>query len=160
MGHPKPVSVSGVTQNRLSRLPGAFSDWAGKIQPEVWDVEEFASAFVRFENGGTLILEVSWMLNHKTTGEDMQMWLYGDGGGCHWPSNELLRTDNTTQQHFNIQLNRSDGGEAHAKECIAFADAVVNGKPSPVPAEESLMVMTILDALYRSAKEGHEISLV
>jgi predicted dehydrogenase len=50
---------------------------------------------------------------------------------------------------MDIQLQNAEGGEAHAKECVAFADAVANGKPSPVPAEESLAVLTILDALLR-----------
>jgi hypothetical protein len=36
---------------------------------------------------------------------------------------------------------------------------VANGKPSPVPAEQSLIVMTILDGLYRSAEERREVSL-
>lgn len=159
MGHPKPVTVTGVTQDKLRRLPGAFSNWGGPI-PEVWDVEEFASAFVRFENGATLVLEVSWLLNHpKTHGEDMQMWLYGDKGGAHWPQNVILKTDNPTRQHFDIQLQNAESGEAHAKECMAFAEAIIAGQPSPVPAEHSLAVTTILDALYLSAQTGKEVSL-
>lgn len=158
MGHPKPVSVTGVTQDKLVHKPGAFSIWGGAIPTSI-DVEEFASAFVRFENGATLILEVSWMLHHRTAVEDMQMWLYGDKGGSHWPSNELMHTNNATAQITNSQLTQAEGGEPHAKECIAFADAVANGKPSPVPAEQSLAVQTILDALYRSAAEGREIRL-
>lgn len=159
MGHPKPVAVTGVTQDKLRRLPGAFSNWGGPI-PDFWDVEEFAAAFVRFQNGATLILEVSWLLNHpKTQGEDMQMWLYGDKGGAHWPQNVILKTNNATRQHMDIQLQNAEGGEPHAKECMAFAEAVAGGKPSPVPAEQSLDVITILDALYRSASEGREIRL-
>ncbi len=159
MGHPKSISVTGVAQDKLRRLPGAFSNWGGLIPPD-WDVEEFAAAFVRFENGATLVLEVSWLLNHpKTQGEDMQMWLYGDRGGAHWPQNVILTTDNGTKQHKDTQLQIADKGEPHALECIAFADAVANGKPSPVPAEESLQVMTILDALYLSAKTGREVRL-
>jgi predicted dehydrogenase len=158
MGHPKPVSVSGVTQAKLSKLPGAFSNWGGPI-PESFDVEEFAAAFVRFDTGATLVLEVSWLLNHKTTGEDMQMWLYGDKGGAHWPANELLFTSNETRQHMNVQLTNKESGAPHAKECMAFAEAVANGLPSPVPAEQSLDVITILDGLYRSAAVGKEIAL-
>lgn len=158
MGNPRPVSVCGVTQDRLRRLPGAFSNWGGAI-PANWDVEEFAAAFVRFETGATLVLEVSWLLNHKTTGEDMQMWLYGTAGGSHWPSNEILHTNNPTRQHTNTQLVNAEGGEPHARECVAFADAVANGKPSPVPAEQSLDVIAVLDGLYRSAAEGCEIRL-
>jgi predicted dehydrogenase len=158
MGNPKPVAVTGVTQAKLHKLPGAWSIWGGAI-PKEMDVEEFAAAFVRFENGATLIIEVSWLLHHKTTGEDMQMWLYGDKGGAHWPSNEILSTNNATQQQMNTQLVRAEGGEAHAKECIAFAEAVANGKPSPVPAEQSLDVIAILDGLYRSAARGKEVRL-
>lgn len=158
MGMPQPVSVSGVTQDKLAHQPGAWSAWGGRI-PQSMDVEEFASAFVRFENGATLILEVSWLLHHKTNGEDMQMWLYGTQGGSHWPANELMTSNNASMQYLNTQLQRAEGGEPHAKECVAFADAVANDKPSPVPAEDSLKVIGILDGLYRSAAEGKEVKL-
>jgi predicted dehydrogenase len=159
MGHPKPVAVSGITQDKLAHSPGAFSSWGGPI-PSSFDVEDFAAAFVRFENGATLVLEVSWLLHHNTRGEDMQMWLYGVKGGAHWPANEILVADGATRQHKNTQLLNAEGGEAHAKECVAFAEAVATGKPSPVPAEQSLDVISILDGLYRSAKEGREVRLV
>jgi predicted dehydrogenase len=158
MGNPRPIAISGVTQDRLRRLPGAFSNWGGPIPPN-WDVEEFAAAFVRFANGATLILEVSWLLHHKTTGEDMQMWLYGDRGGAHWPSNEIWTTNYQTRQHLNTQLVNAEGGEPHAKECMAFAEAVALGKPSPVPAEQSLDVIAALDGLYRSAESGQEVRI-
>jgi len=158
MGHPRPVTVSGVTQDKLAHLPGAFSIWGGAVPPE-FDVEDFASAFVRFDNGATLILEVSWLLHHLTEMEDMQMWLYGDKGGAHWPKNELLASNHATQQFLTTQLGRHEHGSPHAKECMAFAEAVALGKPSPVPAEQSLQVQAILDGLYRSAEERREVRL-
>ncbi|HNT86833.1 MAG TPA: Gfo/Idh/MocA family oxidoreductase, partial [Candidatus Hydrogenedentes bacterium] len=158
LGHPRPVAVSGVTQRRLSKQPGCYSDWGGPI-PKSWDVEEFAAAMVRFANGATLVLEVAWLLHHKTTSEDMQMWLYGEKGGAHWPDNEILTTDYKAKQHSNTQVLSTSGIEPHALECMAFAEAVVEGKPSPVPAEHSLDVITILDGLYRSAASGKEVRL-
>ena len=159
MGNPKPVTVTGVTGNTLVSQPGAFSIWGGR-PPITPDVEEFAAAFVRFDTGATLILEVSWLLHHNTPGEDMQMWLYGDRGGAHWPSNELLSSNYATQQLLNTQLQLSGTRiEPHALECMAFAEAVYHGQPSPVPAEQSLDVMSILDGLYRSAAAGREIVL-
>lgn len=158
LGHPKPVRVSGVTQDKLAHRPGAFSNWGGKV-PESFDVEEFASAFVRFDNGATLILEVSWLLHHKTEGDDMQMWLYGSDGGAHWPSNEILSADNETDTLTERTLAPTENGLPHALECIAFADAVAHGKPSPVPAEQSLDVQTILDGIYRSAAAGREVDV-
>jgi len=158
MNHPKPVAVSGITQDKLAKLPGAYSGWGLNPVPQDMDVEEFAAAMVRFENGASLILEVSWLLNHQTTGEDMRMWLYGTGGGIEWPANLLLQSDNETKRTLDVQLGKvGQGMEAHAAECVAFADAIANGKPSPVPAENSLDVQTILNGLYESAKQGREV---
>ena len=100
MGNPKPIAVTGVSRTELAHKKGAFSIWGGLI-PQEMNVEEFASAFVRFDNGATLILEVSWLLHHDTEGEDMQMWLYGTEGGSHWPKGEILQTNYDTQQHYN-----------------------------------------------------------
>jgi len=158
MGNPKPVTVSGVTTDVLAHKPGAFSNWGGPI-PKSFDVEEFAAAFVRFDSGATLVIEVSWLLNHNTPSEDMQMWLYGDKAGAHWPDTEVYSTSNKTKQHFNTKLQRDEGGAPHAKECMAFAEAVAKKLPSPVPAEQSLDVIAILDGLYRSAASGKEIAL-
>jgi predicted dehydrogenase len=159
MGNPKPVAVSGVARAELAHKEGAFSIWGGPI-PSFFDVEDFAAAFVRFENGATLVLEVSWLLHHDTQGEDMQMWLYGTDAGSHWPKCEIYETNYATSQHYNRQLMLTkDTLEPHALECVEFAQAVIDGAPSPVPAEQSMQVMTILDGIYRSQKAGGEVSL-
>jgi predicted dehydrogenase len=161
MGNPNPVAVTGVARAELAHQEGAFSIWGGAIPPE-FDVEDFSAAFVRFENGATLILEVSWMLHHDTAGRpsDMQMWLYGTQGGCHWPKCELYESNNASRQHYNRTLQiTANELEPHAQECLEFAQAVVDGSPSPVPAEQSLQVMAILDGVYRSQDAGCEVTI-
>jgi len=159
MGNPKPVAVTGVARAELAHREGSFSTSGGTIPPE-FDVEDFAAAFVRFENGATLVLEVSWLLHHDTSKEDMQMWLYGTKGGCHWPKCEVYESNYTTRQHYNraLRLTR-DILEPHAQECVEFAQAIVAGAPSPVPAEQSLQVMTILSGIYQSQEIGAEVRL-
>jgi predicted dehydrogenase len=159
MGNPEPVAVTGVARAELAHQQGAFSIWGGPIPPE-FDVEDFAAAFVRFEDGATLVLEMSWLLHHDTTGEDMQMWLYGTRGGCHWPKCEVYESNYATAQHYNRALKITrDVLEPHAQECVEFAQAIVDGAPSPVPAEQSLQVMAILDGVYRSQQAGCEVRL-
>jgi predicted dehydrogenase len=159
MGNPRPVAVTGVSRTELARQEGAFSLGRGPIPREL-DVEEFAAAFVRFETGASLILEVSWMLHHDTEGEDMQLWLYGTRGGAHWPRCEIYSSNNATHQHYNRALKvTKDAMEPHALECVEFAQAVVDGAPSPVPAEHALQTITILDAVYRSQEKGGEVSV-
>ena len=158
MDHPKPVAVSGVTTDKLSRMPGAFTGWGLSDIPQDMDVEEFAAAMVRFDNGASLILEVSWMLHHDTKTEDMQMWLYGTEGGLQWPANKIIQSNNQTKRTFDVQLGKApDGMEAHAYECVKFAEAVAQGLPSPVPAEDSRDVQRILNGLYESANQGREV---
>lgn len=160
MGNPEPVSVSGVARTELSTIPGAFSVWHPGSMPADMDVEEFAAAFVRFANGATLVLEVSWALHHDTPVEDMQMWLYGRDGGAHWPSATLMSTGYSTRQLYTTGLQVT-GSEMppHALECVEFAAALAAGLPSPVPPEQSLQVMEILDGVYRSQALGREIRL-
>ncbi|MCC9077214.1 Gfo/Idh/MocA family oxidoreductase [Litorilinea aerophila] len=160
MGNPKPVAVSGVAKAPLAHHEGAFSQWGGVPVPQDMDVEDFAAAFVRFENGATLILEVSWLLHHDTPGEDMQMWLYGTEAGAHWPQCKFMETHYQTRQFSNRTLQLiNDTMEPHALECVEFARCVAEGLPSPVPAEQSLQVMSILDGIYRSQAAGREVRL-
>jgi predicted dehydrogenase len=162
MGNPKPVAVTGTAKNMLSQKPGQFSVLrpGAMPPPDDFDVEDFAAAFVRFENGATLVLEVSWFLHHDTMGEDMQIWLYGTEGGAHWPKAEILNTNYQTQQLYNRTLKLTkDTMEPHALECVEFARAIAEGCPSPVPAEASLQVISILDGIYRSQREGREVAI-
>lgn len=161
MGNPQPVSVSGTARTELAKQPGQFSRLRSDLKtPPDWDVEEFANAFVRFDNGATLMLEVSWLLHHDTAGEDMQMWLYGKDGGCHWPSTQFVSTNLDTRQQYNRQLQiTANAMEPHAAECMAFAEALANDAPSPVPPEQSHQVLSILDGIYRSQEAGAEIRL-
>lgn len=160
MGNPQPVAVTGVARTELAHQKDAWATWRDAPIPADFDVEDFAAAFVRFANGATLMLEVSWLLHHDTEGEDMQMWLYGTEGGSHWPKCELYSSNNAARQLYNRQLKLTkDAMEPHAAECVAFAQAVYEGLPSPVPPEQSLQVLTILDGIYRSQIEGREIQL-
>ncbi len=160
MGNPNPVAVSGVARAELAHQEGVFSQWGRQPIPPQFNVEDFAAAFVRFDNGATLVIEVSWLLHHNTQGEDMQMWLYGTDGGAHWPKCEIYQSNNQTRQQYNRELKLMyDGLEAHAQECVEFAAAVAKGEPSPVPAEQSMQVLKILDGIYRSQTQGAEVKL-
>ena len=163
MGHPKPISVTGVSKTELAKEDNAYSPM-GEYDKSSMDVEDFAAAFVRFENGASLIFEVSWMLHHKMPEddkEDMQIWLYGKNGGMHWPSCEKLTTNSKEKKEINTvyKINTENVIEPHALGCMEFANAVFNDIKVPVPAEHSYQVMQILNAIYESQKLGKEILL-
>ncbi len=154
LGFPEPISVSGVATNNLAKtgeIPGAWGQWDRKK----YDVEDFACGFVRFKNGMVLSLETSW-LGHTPMPEDMSCMILGDKAGVSWPSGAVCTAANGTLIDATIKpLPLREA--THTTEIWEFYDAIVNRKPSPIPADQSLKVIRILDGIYRSQKSGKEV---
>ncbi len=156
MGCPKPVRATGkfaVNFAKGHEMPAGWGEWDRKL----FGVEDFASGFVHFENGATMVLEASW-LQHQDVGEDMSVRLYGKKAMLNWPDNKFATVANGTlvdgQLHPTPRLPK-----AHTGEILAFHDAVVNKKPSPVPVEQTLRVIAILEGIAQSSKLGREVKL-
>jgi predicted dehydrogenase len=151
----KPVSVTGIAPCKLARTPGIYNAW-GPYRPKDMTVEDFAVGLVRFKNGAALCLEASWMLNIHAP-DEVATWLYGTKAGAKWPHLEVVTEKNKVILESKI-ANRPDI-KGHEAEIALFHDAVVNKKPSPVPPEQTLAVIKVLDGLYRSHRTGREVSL-
>jgi len=154
MGFPEPVTVTGVTPCKLGKRSD-IRGWWGEWDRERMDVEDFAAGFVRFENGAALSLECSWLLNIQER-QYQRITLCGTEAGAEWPALTVHgeKAGNLTDVKLSFPDDRVDG---HHTELVAFAAAVLKGDPSPVPPEESLIVMRILDGLYRSYETGGEV---
>ena len=160
MGFPRPVAVSGVAPTKLANLPGivnrpGWGDW--KARKTVFDVEDFAAGFVRFENGAVLFLEASFLLNMIE--EDIwKATVSGTAGGMDITGGKFM-----TQDHGIVRISEAqnfDTPRPHGAAIISFIEAIEKDRPVPVPPEETMYVMSILDAIYRShAKGGAEVKL-
>ncbi|MBM3957075.1 MAG: hypothetical protein FJ313_03370 [Gemmatimonadetes bacterium] len=51
------------------------------------------------------------------------------------------------------------GQASHSEEIYDFVDAILKGKPSPVPGEQAIVTQRILDAIYESAGNRREVVL-
>ena len=156
LGFPEPVSVSGITPCRLGKRPDV-TGWWGDWDREAMNVEDFAVGLVRFDNGAALSLECSWLLNIKER-EYQRIVLCGTEAGAEWPALTIHGevAGCLTDEQISFPDDRVDG---HLTEILEFAKAILQGNPSPVPPEESLIVMRILDGLYRSYEAGREVSV-
>ena len=163
MGNPKPVTVTGTAPAILATHPDARGQRGAPI-PEDIDVEDFAAGFVRFENGATLSIEVSWLLHHSPD-PDKRIWVYGTEGGVVFPDGTLHHADSRSGQLLDTRITpRGDShGEydqaAYSAAFDAFAAAVLAGGESPAPPEQSLQVQSILEGIYRSHESGSEVRL-
>jgi predicted dehydrogenase len=130
------------------KIPGMWGDWDRKM----YSVEDFAAGFVHFDNGATMVLEASW-LGHQQENEDMSFQLFGTEGGVKWPSAEFATVRGTSFLHGHLSSPRHVA-HPHWEELKAFFNCVTNNKPSPVPWTETVKVIAILEAIYRSSEKG------
>ncbi len=153
MGFPEPVRVSGVTRVNFAKghdIPGAWGEW----DRERFSVEDFASGFIHFANGATMVLESSW-LQHQRMNEDFSAHLFGKKASVHWPSKEYATVINGALVDGTLQ--DIPAKPSHQGEIIAFAEAIRSGAASPVPVEQTLKVIAILEAIVESGRTGKEV---
>ena len=148
LGQPRPVSVTGVAAAKLAHQENVCNQW-GPFRSADFEVEDFAAGFIRFANGAALTLEVSWLLNQSAP-ESYGLQLYGTAGGVYWPELKLAHVQDGLL--LDSQIASETGADGHKHALAAFAAAALQGRgPSPVPAEESLVVGRVLAGLYESA---------
>ncbi len=163
MGNPRPVSVSGVAYHK-------FTDVMRQKEPAA-DVEDMASAFVRLDNGGTVVLETSW-ISHLERPYELYTQLFGTRGGAtinRSVGQEALSIYTVEDGEIRVsrpQLVPSDVTErgfllydSFASEISDFVDSIRAGVQPGATITHGLDVLRILDAIYRSAESGHEVVL-
>jgi predicted dehydrogenase len=155
MGAPEPVSVSASAGTKLAKNPDVGSAWGDRDHAR-FDVEDFAAGFVRFANGATLTVETSW-LAFQPEDETVRLQCYGTHGGAVWP--DAVLTGEMNREPWTKRLEDLPKRTSYREQALAFATAVRDGLPAPVPVEETLNVLRIIEGFYRSAKLGRETSL-
>ncbi|MDQ2686576.1 MAG: Gfo/Idh/MocA family oxidoreductase [Armatimonadota bacterium] len=158
MGHPKPVSVSGTAATKFGHRTGHVNLFGKPWDPNNFTVEDFASGYVKFENGASLVLESSFVLNNDR--ERFETSLFGTEGGVfldlHNDANTRIYTEEAGAL-YDSQPVFLPGVATHEQEIRAFVQSVGQNQPIAVPGEQALMVSRILDALYESSDTGKEV---
>lgn len=154
MGCPKPIAASGKVYRMFGDRPDLFNaDWGTPYPPKEFDVEDYATALVRFEKGITMQVSVSWAANipEETGG----ITVLGDKAGvCTHPLG-VYSADHSTLTSMKFDwLSTEDG---HRREVRHFCECVEKNLPVRVQPEESLRIQKIIDAIYESSKKNKEI---
>ncbi|MBM3290315.1 MAG: Gfo/Idh/MocA family oxidoreductase, partial [Candidatus Hydrogenedentes bacterium] len=151
MGCPKPVAASG----KVYRMFGDREDlcngeWGEPYDKKEFDVEDYASAYVRFENDITLTMEVSWAANIAQ--ERAGVSILGDKAGISTSPLGLFGYEgrSLTSTHYDWLPKQS----GHRLEIRHFTECVERNRPVMVRPEESLRVQQIIDAIYESSRKN------
>ena len=163
MGYPQPVRVSGVTKAMFGPRAKGLGGWGiDKQAPDAqarFDVDDFAWAFIRFQNGAVLQLEVAWASHYP---EEFLTQIYGtDGGGLVEGSERLTLYTELNGQPVTIQPELPRGGPGSYARMIRDFVRYLDGEPGAtiVQPQEALTVALLLEGILRSAERGQEVDL-
>ncbi|GIP24189.1 Gfo/Idh/MocA family protein [Paenibacillus sp. J22TS3] len=161
MGRPKVKSVSGNTYSKLgnrSNIENYEFYQAADYDASFNTVEDMANALVRFENGASLLVDVSFSLHAKEN--SAQVNIYGEKGGAEIEPELLI----VTEQHntiINVAPQITEPGfnfqGAFNNEINHFVDSCLGLITTNSPVEDGVEMIKILNGIYQSAAEGREI---
>ncbi|AJY76672.1 Gfo/Idh/MocA family protein [Paenibacillus beijingensis] len=161
MGRPKVKSVSGNTYRKLgnrSNIQNLSFYKAADYDAERNDVEDLANALIRFENGASLFVDVSFTLHAKQ--DSISVQLFGDKGGAELePELRIVTERHDTIMNITPQVDHLsfDFVQAFGREIAHFADSCRGLKETLSPVEDGVELIKMLTAIYESAAIGKEI---
>ncbi|MCY9697654.1 Gfo/Idh/MocA family protein [Paenibacillus alginolyticus] len=162
MGRPKVKSVSGNTYKRLGNRANvknlAFYK-AADYDASHNTVEDMANALIRFENGASILVDVSFTLHAKE--DELTVKLYGDKGGAELEPQLSIVTEkydtilNLTPQINNLTFDFVAGFQ---DEINYFIEVCQGKKETLSPVQDGVEMMKILCGIYESSEKGKEIT--
>lgn len=165
LGHPKPVSVSASTYAMFGPRSKGLGGWgADHFGPgSRFDVDDLATAFVRFDNGVTLTIEASWA-SHGTDGQRLQV--FGTDGGVELNDKlfgpdaplHFFGEDETGLTETPVAIQPLEGS-SYDREITAWVEGIRSGQPPLITGEQGASIVQIIEAMYLSAASGQEVSL-
>jgi predicted dehydrogenase len=175
MNNYEPVAVTGKTFDKLgtSLKPLEQGNRMGVWDPSTYEVEDAAFGFITMKDGSLVTLDASWVLN-TTEERCASTYLCGTKAGA-----ELTGVGGSNDQKLyvnkimsgrpvkidvdtslgDIELSPGRNENQRDVECRVWLDAVEGKRELIVKPEQAYVVTQILDAIYKSAKTGHQVIL-
>ena len=156
MASPRPLSVSAQLYRNFEHL----------VQDPVFDVEDAAFGFIRFENGAVVHLETCWAGNlpddipqgQEFGREINNSIVYGTRGTIRLKPLTLF--EDQAGALVTVPVELPDEIEGFQLQLRNFLDAI-NGRAEAINnADQAVTLMEMLDAIYASSASGREVSLV
>jgi predicted dehydrogenase len=161
MNNFEPVSVFATTKtvfgNRgLGEGGWGMSDRAqGKL---VFTVEDFAAALIRMKNGATVQLEVSWA-QHQDNGDRHNVELFGTEAGVTTFPAQLCKFGKNPGEYEVTRIEGVKGPYSGTNRFANWIDVMLKKAKPCATARQAVAVQKILDAIYTSARTGHDAAV-
>ena len=159
MGNWKPVAVSGATYTKFGNRGLGEGGWGMSDKSRhVFDVDDFATALIKFQNGATLQLDAAWACHQETNGSH-GVQLFGTEAGGAMPNLKLFRYGKKKGEYEVVEPQNVKIPYPHESRFIHWIDVILKKEKALCTVDQALIVQTIIDGIYRSSQTGKEIRL-
>ena len=158
MGMPKPTRISASTSYAIGEFKTKGVNRYKALDSDVtaFDTEDSAAAIIHFENGATMMAEVSWAINMEQDGPTEYTMVMGDKAGAKLNPLVIYGEENGYLADIKMPAQKNN---PYASEIDHFLDCIRTGKTPKSTAADGLTMMKILEGIYTSAKLGKEIEV-
>jgi predicted dehydrogenase len=160
MSNFEPVSVVGATYTKFGNRGLGEGGWglSDKIDAS-FDVDDFASAFIRFANGATVSLDSAWAC-HQAEASTENVELFGtEAGATIHPARLFRGSANAPASYEIIDDLRMDLKMPHQERFHNFINHLRGEEELCVTKHQALVVQKILDGIAESNRTGREVRL-
>jgi predicted dehydrogenase len=159
VGNFRPVAVTGATYTKFGNRGLGEGGW-GHSDPEdsTFDVDDFATAIIKFDDGLSVGFDVSWVL-HQDEAAKMNVDIFGTEGGLSTLPPRIMRFGREKGEY---EVTEPQGVKLRYPHCNRFhnwLDAITGDDELEVTPEQALTVQRILDAILESSASGREVRL-
>ncbi|WP_078394283.1 Gfo/Idh/MocA family protein [Shouchella patagoniensis] len=161
MGRPKVKSISGNVYSHLGNRANVEHKSfykAADYDPTKNSVEDFANALIRFENGASMSVDVSYTIHAEK--DEVSAKLYGTKGGAVLePKLELVSEKYNTMLNILPQVDTTtlDVRQAFQNEIDWFLKVCQGQEETRSPVEDGIEMMKILCGIYEASEQQKEI---
>ncbi len=152
LGQPRPVSVYAV-------LPQRFKEAIPDGRP--YDVEDAAFVLARFEGGRSVELSASWAINQPPRQQGTVCRVHGDKGALevYTPHGPLLYRNFGPKGEAKETPLKLPKVVQYAAMMRHFKRCIQAGERPLVGPGEGVVLMSLVDAIYRSAETGRSVEV-
>lgn len=160
LGNPRPLTASAFCHQRLAEYPPALGPLREGLEDAnvTASMEDFAYGMVRVENDTVITLEANWLQPPSERNEGWEI-LGAKGAASLCPINIKLDRGGRWIDDSPAPETLARCDYAMDQLMIRFLNAVRSGAGSPVSADQVRGIQKLVDALYESAANGHEVAV-
>ncbi|MBA4387611.1 MAG: gfo/Idh/MocA family oxidoreductase [Verrucomicrobia bacterium] len=156
----EPVAVSGKTYGKFGHRGLGEGGW-GKSDRDAntkFDVDDFATGFIKFKNEATVALAISWIV-HQENGNKFTIELCGTEAGGSYSPFKIFRPGKVAGEYEAVAPQNVQIPHKYQNRQINWVDSILGADKPLCTMEQALVVQKILDAIYESSETGKEVRL-